>query len=210
MHTIPGISLKEKQRREREELIIQAAQETLAEKGYYETSMDEIAARVGIAKGTLYTHFASKEELVLAIIKRSMQAFIDGMDTIETTASTPKGRLEALLQLLYSGFFSEQARLISTIYSGVDLKRQLAEKGGCMNDFWRLIATRVTKLLEEGKAAGELNPAIPTKMMLFSFFSLFSPKSYDHLMLGEELPPEEIIRHLSQIYLHGIASPEIK
>ncbi|TMC17177.1 MAG: helix-turn-helix transcriptional regulator, partial [Chloroflexi bacterium] len=53
----PTTSLKEKQRREREELIIQAAEEVLQEKGYYETSMDEIAARVGIAKGTIYTHF---------------------------------------------------------------------------------------------------------------------------------------------------------
>ena len=42
-------SLKEKQRQEREELILQAAEEVLAEKGYYETSIDEIAARVGIA-----------------------------------------------------------------------------------------------------------------------------------------------------------------
>ena len=42
-------SLKEKQRQEREALILQAAEEVLMEKGYYETSIDEIAARVGIA-----------------------------------------------------------------------------------------------------------------------------------------------------------------
>ncbi len=64
-----NLSLKEKQRQEREQLIIQAAEEVLQEKGYYETSMDEIAARVGIAKGTIYTHFPGKEELVLAIFK---------------------------------------------------------------------------------------------------------------------------------------------
>ena len=47
-------SLKEKQRQEREALILQAAEEVLMEKGYHETSIDEIAARVGIAKGTVY------------------------------------------------------------------------------------------------------------------------------------------------------------
>ena len=50
LHT-PATSLKEKQRKEREELILQAAEEVFQEKGYYETSMDEIAARVGYRDG---------------------------------------------------------------------------------------------------------------------------------------------------------------
>lgn len=54
-------SLKEKQRKERELLILEAAEEVMIEKGYHETSMEEIAARVGIAKGTVYLHFPSKE-----------------------------------------------------------------------------------------------------------------------------------------------------
>ncbi|MFL5699301.1 MAG: helix-turn-helix domain-containing protein, partial [Ktedonobacteraceae bacterium] len=57
-------TLKERQRQEREALILQAAEEVLIEKGYHEMSMDEIAARVGISKGTVYLHFASKEDLV--------------------------------------------------------------------------------------------------------------------------------------------------
>ena len=69
-------SLKEKQRQEREELILQAAEEVLAEKGYYETSVDEIAARVGIAKGTVYLHFPGKEDLVIAILERNAQALV--------------------------------------------------------------------------------------------------------------------------------------
>ncbi len=60
-------SLKEKQRQEREALILQAAEEVLMEKGYHETSIDEIAARVGIAKGTVYLHFPSKEDLVIGL-----------------------------------------------------------------------------------------------------------------------------------------------
>src|SRR5216684_7426172 len=88
VHT-PTTSLKEKQRREREELIIRAAEEVLQEKGYYETSMDEIAARVGIAKGTIYTHFPGKEELVMAIFNRTMQTFLEGIDGVIEAEPTP-------------------------------------------------------------------------------------------------------------------------
>src|SRR5712692_7340143 len=69
-------SLKEKQRQEREALILQAAEEVLMENGYYEMSMDEIAMRVGIAKGTVYLHFPSKEDLVIAFFKLSMGRFL--------------------------------------------------------------------------------------------------------------------------------------
>src|SRR5207302_10908597 len=72
-------SLKEKQRQEREALILQVAEEVLMEKGYHEMSIDEIATRVGIAKGTVYLHFSSKEDLVVAIFERDMQKFLQGV-----------------------------------------------------------------------------------------------------------------------------------
>ena len=146
VHT-PTTSLKEKQRREREELIIQAAEEVLQEKGYYETSMDEIAARVGIAKGTIYTHFPGKEELVMAIFTRTMQTFLEGIDRVIETELTPRAKLEALLQFVYTGLYSKQTRLLSSMYNGVDLKRIIVEKGGCVSDLWQSLVSRVTNLL---------------------------------------------------------------
>src|SRR5947209_12823273 len=89
--TAPG-SLKEKQRQEREALILQAAEEVLTEKGYYETSIDEIAARVGIAKGTVYLHFPSKEDLVVAIFERDMHKLVELVDTKAAAALTTRDR----------------------------------------------------------------------------------------------------------------------
>ena len=77
-------SLKERQRKERADLILQAAEEVLSERGYHEMSIDEIAARVGIAKGTVYLHFASKEDLVFALFEREVQTF--AQKTEETMA----------------------------------------------------------------------------------------------------------------------------
>ncbi len=81
-------SLKEKQRQEREALILQAAEEVLAEKGYHETSMDEIAARVGIAKGTVYLHFPSKEDLVVALFEGNIQKMAQEVEVILSSELT--------------------------------------------------------------------------------------------------------------------------
>src|SRR5579859_5495596 len=193
LHT-PATSLKEKQRKEREGLILQAAEEVFQEKGYYETSMDEIATRVGIAKGTIYTHFPGKEDLVVAIFRRDMQKFLDGIDGVIDTEPTPRAKLEALLQFIYTGLYSKQTRLLSSMYNAVDLKRMISEKGGCVRELWERLVSLVTQLLEEGKAQGEFDSSIPTKIMVFSFFSVFSPKAYDHLLAGEDFSREEQIK----------------
>ncbi|HZU00398.1 MAG TPA: helix-turn-helix domain-containing protein, partial [Ktedonobacteraceae bacterium] len=120
----PHRSLKEKQRQEREALILQVAEEVLMEKGYHETSMDEIAARVGVAKGTVYLHFPSKEDLVVAIFARDMQQFLRAVETaIEGAAAselTARAKLEAVLRFMYSGLFSKRTRLLSTMYNNTD------------------------------------------------------------------------------------------
>ena len=62
------MSFKARQREARTALILQAAHDELIAKGYRDVAMDEIAAQVGISKGTLYLHFASKEALVVRLL----------------------------------------------------------------------------------------------------------------------------------------------
>lgn len=203
-------SLKEKQRQEREALILQVAEEVLMEKGYHETSMDEIAARVGIAKGTVYLHFPSKEDLVVAIFARDMQEFLQAVEAeIENAAAselTVRAKLGAVLHFMYGGLFSKRAQLLSTMYNNTDLRRFFHEKGTCMRDIWEQLATRITALLEEGKAAGEFDASIPTNVMLSAFFSLLSPRSYERLLVEAHMSPDELVMHLARIYFKGIAA----
>src|SRR5947209_9614908 len=108
-HTDKGTSahtsLKEKQRQERRTLILQIAEEVLMEKGYYETSVDEIAARVGIAKGTVYLHFPSKEDMVVAILQRSAREAVELVEAVIVAAQSNREKLEAVLEVVYNRFF---------------------------------------------------------------------------------------------------------
>lgn len=198
-------SLKEKHRQERETLILNAAEDVLMEKGYYDSSIDEIAGRVGVAKGTVYLHFPSKEDLVIAIFARDMQAFAQGIQTVIGVKQTAKEKLSALLEYLYSGFFSKRTHLLYSIFTNAELRRIFMEKRNCLRDIWDQIAAQVTALLEEGKSAGEFDPAIPTSVMRSAFLGLLSPRSYEMLVVGEQMPGEEMIRYLTQIYFSGVA-----
>jgi AcrR family transcriptional regulator len=54
--------------------LLSAALELFARKGYGQASVDEIAAAAGCSKGALYWHFASKEELLMALIDERIDA----------------------------------------------------------------------------------------------------------------------------------------
>jgi len=199
-------TLKERQRQEREALILQAAEEVLTEKGYHEMSMDEIAARVGISKGTVYLHFASKEDLVFALFERDMQKFQELVEARIDPASTAKGRMETILHLMFEGLFSRRISLLYTIYNSSDLRKIFIEKKGCMREMMEQLITRITSLLEEGKASGEFDTTLATSVMLSAFFSLLSPKSYERLIVDDQLPPGESVKQLGRIYFKGIAA----
>ena len=65
---------------ERKNEILDAAEELFAAKGYDATSTGDILERVGIARGTLYYHFQSKEEILDALMHQKMQqGILDGV-----------------------------------------------------------------------------------------------------------------------------------
>ena len=68
------LSFREQVLRVREEAIVSSVNRLLAEKGFDSMTVDEVAADVGIAKASLYKHFASKEALAAAAMVRVLQA----------------------------------------------------------------------------------------------------------------------------------------
>jgi TetR/AcrR family transcriptional regulator, repressor of fatR-cypB operon len=63
-----SISRKDREKMTREREILQAARAIFAEKGYHDTTLEEIAHKAEFAKGTIYNYFANKDELFYGII----------------------------------------------------------------------------------------------------------------------------------------------
>ncbi|MBD2846027.1 helix-turn-helix transcriptional regulator [Paenibacillus sp. IB182496] len=64
------------------ELILDAAYRVFGTAGFYETKMSEIADAAGIAKGTLYLYFSSKEALFMAVTKRDFEHFLERLHEV--------------------------------------------------------------------------------------------------------------------------------
>src|SRR5262249_10615601 len=172
-------SLKERQRQEREQLILQAADELLLEKGYHDTSIEDIAVRVGISKGTVYLHFASKDDLVFALLERGMRELQATLDAIFLSPGTPREKLRAVIEQFYAHLMSQQRlQLVEALFRSPELHTRLMERREMFNRAWTEPRKCIIALLEEGKAAGEFDPDIPTPVMLSLFWSMISPHTH--------------------------------
>ena len=81
--------------------LLEAAADCFAQGGYDATSLQEIVQRAGVAKGTLFYHFANKEQLFQALLDRWMEV-LEGQlrQAISVSGSLPEGlaRLDALAE----------------------------------------------------------------------------------------------------------------
>ena len=54
--------------------LVQAAAELFAQKGYHDTTVDEIAKLAGVAKGTFFVHFATKDAVITELVRRQIRS----------------------------------------------------------------------------------------------------------------------------------------
>ncbi|MFC7341011.1 TetR/AcrR family transcriptional regulator [Saccharopolyspora griseoalba] len=90
----PDQPRKRMPRAEREKQILGVAERVFANAGYQSTSMDEIAAEVGLSKPMLYEYFGSKEGLLLACLQRCKRELLEATSHAAAAAEGPE-------QLLY-------------------------------------------------------------------------------------------------------------
>lgn len=135
MNTHPSPSSGPRRERRKEsrpaELLV-AALELFVERGFAATRLDEVAARAGVSKGTLYLYYASKEELFTAVVRETIvprieafrreveQSDLPAPELLERTlrgwwaaaGETPLGGI-AKLMVAEAGNFPEVARLFN-------------------------------------------------------------------------------------------------
>ncbi len=81
---------------EHRQAILAAATETFARFGFKKTSIDDIARRAGIGKGTVYLHFESKEELFATVVRDVWGREFEDVRKAVRQGRTPEAKLRAL------------------------------------------------------------------------------------------------------------------
>src|SRR5436190_8043477 len=93
--------------------LMAAALDLFVERGFAATRLDDVAARAGVSKGTLYLYFAGKDDLFKAVVRGGILPAIANAETL--VREFPGGSGE-LLRLVVSGMWSNVG---SNLLSGI-------------------------------------------------------------------------------------------
>jgi AcrR family transcriptional regulator len=192
-------TLKERQWQLREDAILAAAYEIIAERGTGEVCMDDIAARAGVSKPTLYQHFAGKDELIVSV---SMQLMRRSEEALAARAEGTRA-LDHLARTLREGL----ARRAGLWSARVALPRAMAEANPAYRRQRERVQAQLARLVDEAKAEGDVDPRFPTAVVVRMLSRLFRG-DYEDLLAEGVVTPEELGAVLIDIALGGLRPRE--
>lgn len=178
------MSLSERQRE-----ILDAALERINESGIQELTMKRIAASVGISEPALYRHFASKSEILAAVVGEMETVSALSLDSVRRTG---QGSAEVLASFLeaHSRRFAERPALTAVLFS-----EDLFRNDGSLHARVGAIVSNTQELLrreiEKGRASGEfrrnIDPEAAALMLAGGFrllVSLWNLRGHDFELIA--------------------------
>jgi AcrR family transcriptional regulator len=151
------------------EKLMRAAMDIVAADGFPAATTASIAERVGMAEGTLYRHFKSKDELLIETYRRLKAEVFEAIQARTQTATGLKGRFRAL----WLGMYATYAADMNAFAFGQRFGESALSKteGGTAHE--RLMG-HMKQLIRDGQTDGLIKPAAPEVLTAFFFPPLIS------------------------------------
>lgn len=175
--------------------ILDAAAALFGRRRFHEVRMDDIAEEGDLGKGTLYRYFPDKDELYLALVKRSSDQYLDAIRAAATEPGDPESRLERVVAAIIA-YFDNRPHLFALI------QRAEVMHHGRTPFSWLKARTDALDLILELFAAGRRvgqfrlrNPRLTAQLLLGSLRSV--------IRFGPFPRPSGLAREIVDQFLFG-------
>lgn len=161
--------------RQRADRILDTARELLLAWGYRRVTIDELARRAGVGKGTIYLHWRSREEVFHAVSTREAAAMADAIvdavrtDPAEVALHRYLRRLfvEAMNRPVLRALYTRDTDTLGTFLAAADHQRLEESKLGLNRDYLGVLAAE--SMLRPDLRLQDLDYTLPT--IVFGFFA---------------------------------------
>lgn len=198
---------KEKQLRkgllERRDRILEAAAQVFAEKGFKETTIDDIAEKAGVGKGTLYRRVGKKEDFARLLHERAAEL------TYSQLSAEIKKRDDPLLQFkeaiyaicdTYEKHLSLMILLLSqAVTQIINKEKDRKARPNAQQDMFQLLEDIVQRAIKKG----QIRPVDPHAIVKALFF-LLNPYYFQYLRYKLNHTKGEIAQLVIDLFLDGL------
>ncbi|MGW6983353.1 TetR/AcrR family transcriptional regulator [Streptomyces sp. NPDC054932] len=186
--------------------LYEAAVTLIAEQGFSATTVDEIAERAGVAKGTVYYNFASKNELFEELLRHGVGLLTVSLRTAaEETEARGGSRVEALDAMIRAGLvFIDRYPAFTQLYVAELWRTNRAWQSTLMVVRQEAVAV-VEKVLREGVERGELSAEIDVPLTAAAMVGMVLVAALDWQSFQSERSLDDVHSALS-LLLRGRVS----
>jgi TetR/AcrR family transcriptional regulator, fatty acid metabolism regulator protein len=186
--------------------IIDAAIRVFARSGYYNSRVSDIAREAGIASGTIYLYFKTKDEILVTLFRDRMASWV------ETVRAEIAGEPDAVAQL---------RRLVALHFSVLEQNPELAEvvqvelrqgqkffRGASAHEVSSYFAL-IQSVLEAGMAAGQIRADVPAKVATKMLFGAMDQMATSWVLGKRGYRLTEAADAVATIFLRGVLSDAV-
>lgn len=194
----------------RSRAILATASRLFAEKGYSQATTAEIAREAGVAEGTLYHHFGSKDGIFLTLFDETMEGFLSGIEEILAGGRTGREALSALVRFHFRYVSRHREQFLILLR---DFPVHLTVEHLAAGSPQRVRIDRITELfsrvLARGKSDGTLHLPFPVRetaeMLRGSFYGTTRLKMLDLI----QAPLPRLARMMESYWQKALAPPRL-
>ncbi len=180
--------------------ILDAARDEFGERGFAESSIVTITQRAGVALGTFYTYFDSKEAVFQALV-RDMSGQV--RDHVAPAIGEARGAIDGERRALSS--FLEFARTHRDVYRIID-EAEFVDQA-TYREHYETTALRIAARLRAGRDKGEIDPALGDRDLEILAWAMMGANVFLGLRFAvwDEADPEAVARVTERLLSRGIA-----
>jgi TetR/AcrR family transcriptional regulator, fatty acid metabolism regulator protein len=199
--TVPQPTRRSDRGRDIRRKIIEAAVKLFAKKGFFETTVDDIARRARIAKGTVYIYFKDKSSLYAGIIDDNFTGAIRFLKETEAKPISNTDKLRIIADDWIGNMLKVKDQFPMFTMENVDMSRKIL-RGIHETAFGRIgeVVAQIARIIKSGVAAGEfrkIDPQIGAVYFLNSIRTVFQVCT----LLPECREPE---KQMMDLLFHGL------
>lgn len=154
----------------RRDAILRCATELFDQRGYSNTSLDDIAQAVGVTREALYYYYRNRSEILLAIIKPQSAALIDGLDGIMATPLPSREKLHRAIDNHLRRFDRHCLEMTIGLRDGLMDVSEPVQKS--MKRIWKKYEGLWVRLVADGQAREEFERIGDPKMIAFGILGM--------------------------------------
>jgi TetR/AcrR family fatty acid metabolism transcriptional regulator len=184
--------------------IIEAAVRVFAREGYYNSRVSDIAREAGIAAGTIYLYFRTKDDILVTLFRDKMAEFVGALRKAIAGEPDAASKVRRLVSLHFS-MLEENPDLAEVVQ--VELRQgQKFFRGASSQEIGAYFAL-IGSVLEEGVAERRFRSDLPVKVATKMLFGAMDQMATSWVLGKRGYQLVDTADAVAEIFLQGVAAP---